>query len=429
MLRSVVFVSTLVLLPALGAADSGEYAEPGGVPLGSDLGPSIAAAGPPLGVNLLSNAGFERDNDLDGIPDGWQHFGSTSAAAVRSPADLNEGRFSAQFTDVSTSAALGLMSEHVFVGPGWRFNASLWVKNAVGSVHLRVEMFDGAGNFHSVIFNDETGALDWEQLTVAVTVPSGVATARVAAYSATSSITAGFADEAALVVSYVPPPPACSDGLDNDGDGLVDSPADPGCASATDANESNPAACADGLDNDGDGLVDYPADPGCGSAADSDEYNAPPTPANLLVDAGFEARSTAWLASCAGGTASYVSSPVRTGTTSVRLVDTSSSAPCGAFQDVTQGIAASAPYTISAWVKVDSGVPSLRIEYRGSGGNEIGLAFIEAEPSSGFVHLQKTVTTPAGTASVTIRMYSPTASTGTSYWDDLGLAAGSAPAT
>jgi hypothetical protein len=30
-------------------------------------------------------------------------------------------------------------------------------------------------------------------------------------------------------------------------------------------------ACSDGLDNDGDGLVDYPADPGCTSATDGDE--------------------------------------------------------------------------------------------------------------------------------------------------------------
>ncbi|MBU1036895.1 hypothetical protein KKF32_02575, partial [Patescibacteria group bacterium] len=35
------------------------------------------------------------------------------------------------------------------------------------------------------------------------------------------------------------------------------------------------AQCADGLDNDGDGLIDYPNDPGCSSASDNDEYNAP----------------------------------------------------------------------------------------------------------------------------------------------------------
>lgn len=34
------------------------------------------------------------------------------------------------------------------------------------------------------------------------------------------------------------------------------------------------ALCADGIDNDGDGAVDYPADPGCTSAIDEDETNA-----------------------------------------------------------------------------------------------------------------------------------------------------------
>jgi hypothetical protein len=61
--------------------------------------------------------------------------------------------------------------------------------------------------------------------------------------------------------------PQCNDGLDNDGDTLVDL-ADPDCASASDNVEAPPPpACSDGLDNDGDGLVDFPADPGCFSAA------------------------------------------------------------------------------------------------------------------------------------------------------------------
>ena len=34
-------------------------------------------------------------------------------------------------------------------------------------------------------------------------------------------------------------------------------------------------ACSDGADNDGDGLVDYPNDPGCTGSSDTDEYNAP----------------------------------------------------------------------------------------------------------------------------------------------------------
>ncbi len=56
---------------------------------------------------------------------------------------------------------------------------------------------------------------------------------------------------------------ACSDGLDDDGDGLVDL-ADPGCYGPGDPFETNAlVACDDGFDNDADGLVDWGYDPGC----------------------------------------------------------------------------------------------------------------------------------------------------------------------
>jgi hypothetical protein len=58
--------------------------------------------------------------------------------------------------------------------------------------------------------------------------------------------------------------PACSDGLDNDGDALADYPADTGCSATTDDSENEASRpCDDRLDDDGDGLVDFPRDPGC----------------------------------------------------------------------------------------------------------------------------------------------------------------------
>jgi hypothetical protein len=62
--------------------------------------------------------------------------------------------------------------------------------------------------------------------------------------------------------------PACSDGLDDDADGLADYPDDPGCASASDVDERSPLlVCDDGADNDGDGFSDFPDDPGCRDGA------------------------------------------------------------------------------------------------------------------------------------------------------------------
>ncbi len=67
---------------------------------------------------------------------------------------------------------------------------------------------------------------------------------------------------------------ACADGVDNDNDGLIDFPEEPGCASRGDSNESDPLeppTCIDGLDNDGDGATDWPADGECDAASDGDE--------------------------------------------------------------------------------------------------------------------------------------------------------------
>jgi hypothetical protein len=67
-------------------------------------------------------------------------------------------------------------------------------------------------------------------------------------------------------------PPECSDGADNDGDGLVDFPADCGCTDPADNTEAPnpPTQCSDGVDNDGDGLTDL-ADPDCANVCDDEE--------------------------------------------------------------------------------------------------------------------------------------------------------------
>ena len=76
-------------------------------------------------------------------------------------------------------------------------------------------------------------------------------------------------------------PGDCFDGLDNDGDGDVDHPGDPGCVSGFAIEDP---ACDDGLDNDGDGAIDWDggfggvADAGCFAATDTTETVPPPAP-------------------------------------------------------------------------------------------------------------------------------------------------------
>lgn len=61
----------------------------------------------------------------------------------------------------------------------------------------------------------------------------------------------------------------CQDGIDNDGDGLIDYPADSGCVSPQ--HDTEASQCEDGIDNDGNGLVDFPNDPSCSSFDDASE--------------------------------------------------------------------------------------------------------------------------------------------------------------
>jgi hypothetical protein len=88
-----------------------------------------------------------------------------------------------------------------------------------------------------------------------------------------------------IVMQLEPTPPACSNGIDDDGDGFVDYPADVGCASPTSTTES--PRCNDGRDDDGDGKIDFdggaaanhgvalgPVDPQCNQASRNSE--APP---------------------------------------------------------------------------------------------------------------------------------------------------------
>jgi N,N-dimethylformamidase beta subunit-like, C-terminal len=79
---------------------------------------------------------------------------------------------------------------------------------------------------------------------------------------------------------------ACSNGLDDDGDGFVDYPADPGCRHPTSVSEST--ECQDGIDNDHEQGIDFDGgaslnggvpldvpDPQCGAAWKNSEWPPP----------------------------------------------------------------------------------------------------------------------------------------------------------
>ncbi len=69
-------------------------------------------------------------------------------------------------------------------------------------------------------------------------------------------LVSGTPDSGCLDMYSTSESPACSDGIDNDGDGFPDWPLDPSCRFPSSVSETT--QCSDGIDNDGDGGIDAP---------------------------------------------------------------------------------------------------------------------------------------------------------------------------
>jgi hypothetical protein len=90
-----------------------------------------------------------------------------------------------------------------------------------------------------------------------------------------------------------------------------------------------PAQCADGQDNDHDGSIDYPNDPGCTSATDSDETDPPTGQAVKLVGAGDIADS----GSADSATAQLVQSRLNANPTALAFTAGDNAYPDGSASD------------------------------------------------------------------------------------------------
>jgi hypothetical protein len=130
-----------------------------------------------------------------------------------------------------------------------------------------------AGRYYVVVDGWGTGTGEWSLTTTGVVAPGGSCEGALFTQGAftcsTGHLCAGTPGSRVCTAATA----ACSDGTDNDGDTKMDYPADPGCTSTLDNDETDTCpgagcpACSDGADNDSDGSMDYPADTRCGSAS------------------------------------------------------------------------------------------------------------------------------------------------------------------
>ncbi len=236
---------------------------------------------------------IDRDGRLDAVV-GYEAISTTGIIAwYRQPSDPADpwpqtviaqiiGPMSLDVADMDGDGDLDVVAgEHDLANPS---SAGLFIfENADGAggtwtqhtVHVGDEHHDGA----QLVDIDRDGDLDILSI--------GWGHARVLLYENRAS-------------SGGPVLSACSDGLDNDGDGLFDYPADPGCRDAA-RNLENPL-CDDGIDNDGDNLVDFPADSTCIAAWDTSEGTGsdPGSGPDLVAAFGFEATSGTLVSDASG---------------------------------------------------------------------------------------------------------------------------------
>jgi len=133
-----------------------------------------------------------------------------------------------------------------------------------------------AGDYYLVVDGDDDTQYGTFQIAVAGTIANGASCESLLAQSGALACATGYACKGTMG-SRTCQKAQCSDGIDNNGDGKIDYPNDPGCDSPSDDTETTvcPGAqcpvCSNGLDDDADGKTDYPADFGCSSAAGASE--------------------------------------------------------------------------------------------------------------------------------------------------------------
>ncbi len=192
-----------------------------------------------------------------GPGDGVRRWGTNRVSAIKQ-GEAGEGPLLASAFDLGASSTEAYLSSGdsgggVFIQGAdqvWRLagiNASVdgyYATNAAGALLNPNSAFPGlAALFDQSGFYVESTPGSWS----AVTGPGRWYATRISSHLA-------FVDS---VCPSQPSPQshACSDGFDNDADGFIDYPNDPGCTSANSKTES--PACQDGIDNDLDGTIDF----------------------------------------------------------------------------------------------------------------------------------------------------------------------------
>jgi hypothetical protein len=135
-----------------------------------------------------------------------------------------------------------------------------------------------------------------------------------------------------------------------------------------------------------------------------------------VADSGFENGLAGWAQHGAGGN-SASADRAYTGTTSAKIVDTSTTTATG-LESVRQSAVAGIRYTGVAWMYVQSGKPSIYLRFYDASGALLSSSAADFAGATGrWLPVQVAATAPAKTTHVAVLLYSAQAVTGTVYAD------------
>jgi len=223
--------------------------------LGWDANPPDVVNGYGLGGDV-ANGSFEGRAPFGGW--GWRYFDDPGVARIQDPAGAKHGDYYLRLADGASSQQTNPSYD------GEERPLSVWMRGASegAEVEISIDFRDqqaGAAISEPMLAQTETRVLttEWQEYVMTATAPTSPPSP---VYASRLRFQAATGDTVDIDrVSFVPEPsPACSDGADDDGDGLIDFPDDPGCVDDEDLSERSPdLACDDGADNDDDGRIDF----------------------------------------------------------------------------------------------------------------------------------------------------------------------------
>jgi hypothetical protein len=211
-----------------------------GVPNASGPVTATLATAPENAVLAVS-----RYSGVDGtLPVGEAIAASTlGASPISCSGDTDAASYAFPLTTTATDSAVFVAvtrrSRHHTPGPGYTERVEFQTGSG-GSVASLAASDQGFGAPGAVAVDGSfSDTVDWAAVAVEMRAASGPPPTATPTPTPTAT----------------PAPSACSDGIDNDGDGLSDFPSDPGCRDAQSSAED--PKCDDDQDNDLDGMIDW----------------------------------------------------------------------------------------------------------------------------------------------------------------------------